>query len=374
MLKTAVLDDINAIRQIDKSDMLSVIVNSTRHHRQATKLAQRVEIDYDRPRAIIIAGMGGSGIGGELLKDWARNRISIPVEVCREYSLPKYADKDTLVIINSYSGETEESLSVLLDAVKRKCKIACVASGGALLNFAGKLDLPYVQVPSGMPPRAALLYLFMPLLIMLEKIGLIRGLDEESSEAFRVIKKVCAQNSPDKPVNNNFAKTFALQICGTVPVVYGFGIYRSAAQRMKCQFNENSKIPAKWEYFSELNHNEVVGWENPGRLAKDFSAIFIRDENEPDQMHRRIETTKTLLPKSMKSYEILSAGKNSLAKMLSVVCIGDFASVYLAILRRVDPTPVKTITLLKKKLEESGLRKKIVSKLTRIAPADPSSS
>jgi glucose/mannose-6-phosphate isomerase len=137
--------------------------------------------------------------------------------------------------------------------------------------------------------------------------------------------------------------------------------------RFKQQFNENSKVPAKWEVFSELNHNEIVGWENAGELGKCFSTIFIRDKEEPTEIRSRIEITKKLVAKAgLAVFEVPVQGKSSLAKMLSTVCIGDFTSVYLAFLRGVDPTPVKTINYLKDTLKQNGVKEKIISELSKL--------
>ncbi len=184
----------------------------------------------------------------------------------------------------------------------------------------------------------------------------------------KLIDKIGAANSPEKPAGENFSKSLAVGICGTVPVVYGFGVYRGLAQRFKQQFNENSKVPSKWEFFPELNHNEIVGWEKTGKPAKCFSAIFIRDKHEPCEIRSRIEITKTLMqPSISKLFEVWSQGKSPLAKMLSTICIGDFTSIYLAILRKVDPTPVNTISLLKEKMKQNGTREKIIRELAKMA-------
>jgi glucose/mannose-6-phosphate isomerase len=244
--------------------------------------------------------------------------------------------------------------------------IFCVSSGGALLRYAEKLKIPYLEVPGGMPPRAALPYLFVPLLVYMEKAGLVSGVSEELSETVEVLEKVCKDNSPEKLVNINFAKTLAQNIGETVPVVYGFGVYRSVAQRFKQQFNENSKSPAKWEYFSELNHNEIVGWEGRGELGKWFT-IIIRDSNEPVEIISRIETTKQIMERSgLVLFDLDVQGKSVLAKMLSAVIIGDFTSVYLAVLHGVDPTPVRTINLLKETLEGNGVKEKIIGELENL--------
>ena len=367
MPKATILDDIDRIKRIDKNDMLSFCVDAPKHYSMAAKLAEKLSISYPKPRTIIMAGMGGSAIGGELLKDWSRERLDVPVEVCREYSLPAYADKNALVIIVSYSGETEESLSVFLDALKRKCMIVCISSGGKLHDFAEKLNVPHLCVPSGMAPRATLPYLFMPMPILLKKLNLVSEVASEISETARILKQVSDANLPRKPLKDNFSKALASSIRETVPVVYGFGFYRAAAQRFKTQFNENSKVPAKWEYFPELNHNEVVGWEAANELAKCFSVILIRDEDEPEPIKQRIEATKELMRKqSLHVFEIHASGKNSLAKMCSVVCLGDFTSVYLAVLREIDPTPVKTISVLKEKIRRSGVKDKVVRELEKM--------
>ena len=209
--------------------------------------------------------------------------------------------------------------------------------------------------------------MFVPLIKSLEKAGVVSNLSGEFSEAIKLVERISNENSPEKPVKDNLAKKLASGIKGRVPVIYGFGIYRSVAQRFKQQFNENSKVPSKWEFFSELNHNEIEGWEKAGNMAKYFSTIFIRDKTEPNEIRNRIEITKTLMPHDSKMFEVWSQGKSALARMLSTVCIGDFTSVYLAILRGVDPTPVETINLLKEKMNQHGTKKKIKRELAKLA-------
>jgi glucose/mannose-6-phosphate isomerase len=368
MTRLEIVDDIDEIRRIDKSNMLSFCVESPRHYAKAAELTKTLSVDYPKPKTIVVAGMGGSGIGGELLKDWTRDRITVPIEVCKEYSLPAYADKNTLVFLVSYSGETEETLKVFLDAIKRNCMSFCISSGGKLHEFAEKLGFPHLLVPSGMAPRATLPYLFMPLITTLEKIGLVSGVNDEISETTAILKQVSAENSPEKSLSRNFSKKLAVNIKGTVPAIYGFGFYRTVAQRLKTQFNENSKNPAKWEFFPELDHNEIVGWEEAEEFAKCFSVIFIRDADEPIEIRQRVEVTKGLMNRQIKKlFEVYGRGESRLAKMASVICTGDFTSVYLAILRGIDPTPVKTITLLKEKLQQTGVKEKVLRELHRLA-------
>ena len=363
----SILDEIEKIKSVDKSNMIDFCLNSAKAYNEAIKLADKVKVDYSKPDNVIVAGMGGSGIGGDLLKDWARNRTTVPIEVNREYHLPAYAGKKSLVLITSYSGDTEESLSAFLDALKRKCMIYCVSSGGALLENADRLKVPYLRVPGGMPPRAALPYLFVPLMRCMEKMGLVSDVYDELSETLPLLERISRDNSLEKSTKENFSKALAQNIGHTVPVVYGFGFYRSVAWRFKQQFNENSKVPAKWEVFSELNHNEIVGWEGADELHKCFSAIFIRDKDEPTEIRSRIEITKRLISKAgLELFEVYAQGKSPLAKMLSTICIGDFTSVYLAVLHGVDPTPVKTINYLKDTLKGNGVKEKILGELAKI--------
>ena len=368
MPKASILDDINEIKRIDKSNMLSFCVDAAKHYEKAAQIAEKATVDYPKPKSIIVAGMGGSAVGGELLRDWAHDTLPVLVEVCREYTLPAYVGKDALTFIVSYSGETEETLSIFLEALKRKSVVICIGSGGTLLDFAEKMNVPNIRVPAGIPPRAAFPYLFIPMLICLRKLGLITEVEPEIREAIATVRQICDENAPEKPLEKNLSKKLATNIFKTVPVVYGFEFYRSVAQRFKQQFNENSKVPSKWETFPELNHNEIVGWEEAGELANHFSVVIIRDKAEPEQIRCRIEASKELLiDKVAGIYEVWSRGEGKLAKMLSTMLIGDFASVYLAILRGVDPTPVKTISTLKDKIVKTGVKQKIVDELQSFA-------
>ena len=364
---TPILDNVDRINAVDKSGMLNFCVNASKHYREAAEIAAKITVNYPKPDSIIVAGMGGSAIGGDLLKDWAKTQLAVPIEVNREYKLPAYANKKTLVFITSYSGDTEETLGSFLDALKRKCMIYCVTSGGALLKFAEKLKIPHLRVPSGMPPRAALPYMLVPLLVYMEKAGLVKGVKEELNETFSLLEKISQDNAPEKPVNENFAKSLAQNIGESTPAIYGFGFYRSVAQRFKQQFNENSKSAAKWEYFPELDHNEIVGWEGRGEQCKWFSVIFIRDIDEPVEIESRIETTKQIMERAgLIMFDLEVQGKSALAKMLSTIVVGDFASIYLAVLRGADPSPVKTINILKDTLKQNGVKDKIVDELEKI--------
>src|SRR4030067_1025556 len=183
------LDDVDEIRRIDKSSMLLYSLEASGHYGEAARLAEKIVVKYPKPDNIIVTGMGGSAIGGELLKDYARSQAPVPIEVSKDYTLPVYADKRSLVVVVSYSGDTEESLGAFLDAQRRKCMVYCVSSGGCLLEFAEKLNVPHLRVPAGMPPRAASPYLLVPQLVLLEKMGLMSDLSASLSEAPTLLEK-----------------------------------------------------------------------------------------------------------------------------------------------------------------------------------------
>lgn len=366
MNEVAILDNAKILRKFDRSNMLQLCLKTSEFCREAITETQRfklpkkvqvsksLQIGFGKPKNIIIAGMGGSAIGGDLLHDWLQNRISVPVEGCRDYRLPAYANEETLVFVISYSGETEETLSVLLDAVKRKCMIVVIASGGTLISFAQTLHLPYIAVRSGLQPRVAVPYLFFPIVIVMEKMGLVEGIEREFEETMHVLEALAKENSFKVPQESNSAKKLAWELRSTVPVVYGFRHYRGVAVRFKSELNENSKIPAKHESFPELNHNDVVGWEASEELTKRFTVVLIRDKDEPPEIRNRIEATKKLvLPKVRKTLEVGAVGKSILAKMFSVLFIGDLTSIYLAILLGVDPSPVKIITTMKQEMQRN---------------------
>jgi glucose/mannose-6-phosphate isomerase len=288
---------------------------------------------------IIVCGMGGSAVGGELLRDLMRDQLPIPIEVSKDYHLPKYADDKTLVFCVSYSGDTEETLSQFAEALKIKCNVICLASGGKLKEWCEKLSLPLILLPSGLQPRAALPYLFLPMLTYLQNVGLV-NLKEDLEESIQVLNGIDL-----KEIDN-----VASEIKDSFVAVYGQ--LPSVSRRFKNQFNENSKIPARFDVFPELDHNEIMGYQNL-ELNKSTSIIFLRDRDETEEMKARIEITRDLIRDSARNvFEIYSSGNSKLAKILSLVYIGDYMSYRLAVLNGIDPEKVENINKLKKGLKE----------------------
>ncbi|MCS4542048.1 MAG: bifunctional phosphoglucose/phosphomannose isomerase [Euryarchaeota archaeon] len=370
----SILDDFDQIKHIDKSNMREAMNRLPENCEDALKLAEKlnipkklritekISIKYKNPEKILVVGMGGSAISGDILRTWLRGSLPIPIEVCREYYLPAYADNSTLVLAISYSGNTEETLSGFIEAIQRKCMVIAITSGGLLLDFCQKLRIPFIKVPSELPPRAAIPYLFFPLVTILKKLDILKLKQREIRETIDLLGEIRELIRAETPTKNNPAKKLAIALMGTIPAIYGFREYESIALRIKTQLNENSKIPAKNEVFPELSHNEIVGWDGPRKLTKMFSAVLIRDPDETPEIRSRIETMRALNlnKKASKVLEIKAIGKSKLARMFSVMYIGDYASLYLAILCGVDPTPIEVITKLKHELAK---RVNIIEKL-----------
>jgi len=362
----SILDDLKIIADIDREGMCKIVGCFPEQCEDAitisrgltipreVKITDKVSIKYGRPRNIIVAGMGGSAIGGNLLKDWLRDTLPISIEVCRGYHLPAYADEETLVLVVSYSGNTEETVSACLDAIEKRCMTVVVTSGGLLQEFSEEFGVPLVRLPRGYPPRSAVAYLFFPLASSLEKLRLIHPIEEEVKEAVAVVAELRDEVRPETPVPLNPSKRLAIGLEGSIPFVCGFDLYESVALRMKTQLNENSKTPAKAEFFPELNHNEAVGWTGLKSLTRSFSVVLIRDDQEPVEIKTRMDVTRRLIFEegAKDVLEIRARGRSRLARMFSAMYVGDFASIYLAVLYEVDPTPVAIIDELKRQLEE----------------------
>jgi len=315
------------------------------------QISSRLEINYAKPRDVLIVGMGGSAIGGDILKDWVSGTVTVPLEVCRDYRLPLYAGSESLVIAVSYSGNTEETLSSFVDAVGRGCRVVAVTSGGVLGDFCKKLSLPLVELPNGMIPRSAIGYLFFPLVIILEKFGLISGIEKELQEAVEVLGKIRDEVVPEVPVTRNRSKRLAAALSGSIPVIYGDRYSRAIAYRSRTQINENSKLLAVSGFLSEIDHNDVLGWEASEEYTKQFSVVFLRTTGDIEEKRLRAEVTRDLISdKAKRVVEVFPEGDFLLANMLSVMYIVDVASIYLAVMNNIDPLSMKSISSLKSQL------------------------
>lgn len=352
----SVLKQLEIIEQIDGAKMLKAIEDFPDQCEEAVSLARTFELTLNLPeiRSVLICGLGGSGIGGDIVKAVLGGEADFPVVVNKGYGLPSFANGTTLCIFVSYSGNTEETLACFEQAVRRGCPIIVVSRNGRLADRAVDERIPWIQIPSGLQPRAALGYLTLPILVCLERLNLIRDVGSDLAEATRILRDKRESWWRHNIIEQNPAQMLAMKLTGKLPVIYGSeGAPEVAALRWKCQFNENAKIPAFWNVFPELNHNETQGWEQLRETTASFSLIILRDKADPDQVKRRIKFTRELIEEQFgQVLEVWAEGESRLARILSLMYYGDFVSTYLAILNGVDPTPVQKIETLKKRLKD----------------------
>ena len=350
------LDDLQLIEKIDKSKMLDTIANFPEQIKETINIVKTAEISkFFKIDNIIMSGMGGSAISGDILQNLLRDRLNISVFVNREYDLPRWANKDTLTIFQSYSGDTEETLSAFKHACQKKCKIICISSGGKLQEYCEKRSISHIKIPSGLQPRAATAFLLFSSLLVLKKINVLKDdVDSEIRETIELTTDLRNKNNKDVAEKNNFSKQIATKLHNTIPQVYGWGIYSPIAIRWCAQFNENSKVIARYDMVPECNHNDIVGWSQNPEVSKKFSCILFRDDKlESIYMAKRLNFMKNLFEDvAANVIEVQVRGKKTLPKMMYAMYLGDFVSCYLAVLRKIDPTPVHIITELKKALSE----------------------
>jgi len=350
------LDSFKRIEKCDESSMLELIESFPQQCRDAQCIGDEFELPQRFKRSyknIVCAGVGGSAIGADLVRSYIAEDAQIPVLVNRNYTLANFVNEDTLVIASSYSGNTEETLSAYREAVSRGSNVIAITSGGKLEKAAKEDGLPCLIIPGGFPPRCALGYSFFPLLTVLAKIGIIRGQAVAIDDAIRNLRKLKDSKIGYKvPHKDNPAKKMAANILGKFPVIYGSSDHIDAVvTRWRGQFAENSKTLSSGHLFPEMNHNEIVGWENPKKTLKECVAIILRDAADHPRISRRMDVTRKLLKREkVKVLEAYSSGKELLARIFSLVYTGDFVSFYLAILNGIDPTPVEKITMIKKEL------------------------
>jgi glucose/mannose-6-phosphate isomerase len=316
---------------------------------QGVKLPARYKREYHN---LVVTGLGGSAIGGDILRTWALARLAIPVLVNRDYDLPGFVNQDSLVVAVSYSGQTEETLSAYQQAVDRGAAVIVVTSGGRLADMAAQDDCAVVRIPGGLSPRAASGYLFAPLALILEELGLVEGAVRELEETVQVLLEVREGINPEVEGSDNLARQIALDLQGNLAVIWGSSAHSEiAAMRWKTQINENAKTPAYFNIFPELNHNEIVGFEAPADLLARLVVIILRDPEDHPRVQRRIDiSTGIIRDRVHKIIEVPARGQSWLARFYSLVYVGDYASYYLAQAYGINPTPVAVIDYLKAEL------------------------
>jgi len=349
------LDSLETYRRYDPEGMLLHLHNLPRQCRDAWREAGEFALpsDFKDIDKVVICGMGGSAIGGDLLRSLASDMPTPIIFVNREYDLPSFVDEETLVVTSSYSGNTEETLSAFGQALKTGCKKLVLTTGGRLGELARKNGVPIFAINYVSQPRAVLGYSFIPLIAFLCRLDLLKDKSAEMAEMVAVLESLLGEVAEGVATSLNPAKQLAGKLSGKLVLVYAGGVLAAVARRWKGQLNENSKNWAFCESFSELNHNAVVGYEFPQEFAKGVYVIMLRSPELHPRLLARYRVTGEILDGAGAGNGIVdSRGEGRLAQMMSLVFLGDWTSYYVAMLNETDPTPVNTIAYLKARLSQ----------------------
>lgn len=296
---------------------------------------------------VVVTGLGGSGIGGSIVQNYVFDKLNVPFIVNKDYSLPAFVNKKSLVIVCSYSGNTEETVAALHHAKKVKATIVCITSGGAIAEYANKKGLDCILVPAGMPPRACIGYSLVQILYTLSHFGLINNSYE------REIAKAIKEMKANENATQKKAMAIAKKIVGKLPIIYSSASFEGMAIRFRQQINENSKMLAWHGAIPEMNHNELVGWRD---AAQDKVVIILRNDDDFEKVQTRIEINKKVFKKYTSAIiEIYSEGNSYWEKIFYFIHLTDWISVILADMRDMDATEVKVIDFLKKSLSKEAV-------------------
>lgn len=346
------LDNIGILREIDRSGMLELVDKLPDMMEEGWAASEKVNIaNAGKINDLVISGMGGSAISGDIVSLALRGKSDFPVFVNRNYGCPKFVGVGTLFLAVSYSGNTEETLSAFKEALKAGSKIISISSGGDLKELSRKNNIPLIEVPKGLPPRAAIGYLLSAVLGALNKAG-AGAFKTDLNETIRSLKRLVKKYGALSASRENEAKQMAKRLYGKTPVILASdGTSYAAGLRWKTQLSENSKITSLLSIFPEMDHNDIVNFSFLKKGSHNYSFVILRDEADPERMKKRIEVTKSLISGNTGGItEVWSQGRSSLERTLSLILYGDYLTIYLAVLSSTDPTPVDIIEKLKKEL------------------------
>ena len=349
-MSEASLDDPAGYAALDPEDMYARVNDLAQQIQAAWRLANALQLpaQYQRATNIVIAGMGGSAIGGSLVEAYASGTSPIPISVWRNYGLPASVSGNTLVIAVSYSGNTEETLSAFHAAYDRGAMLLAITTGGEIGQLAKEWSVPTLRFEYDAQPRATLGYLFTPLLIVMQKLGFLPDLEQSLQTAVQTAEQSRQSWAADVPTDRNLAKQVAQDLHGKTVVVYGADYVAPVARRWKTQLNENSKTWAFYEEFPELDHNAIVGFEYPRTAAGATEVVVLQGSLLPPRIVRRIDVTERLLDEYGVPHRRVDAdGKDALSQMISLISLGDYVSYYLALLNGANPTEIRPINRLK---------------------------
>lgn len=342
------LDDLKMIHERDAQDALGVV------EKQWQQLKQLYDVEL-QPKAeiqnVVVGGMGGSALAATLFSSWPG--LDVPYEVVRDYSLPRFVGSRTLFVASSYSGNTEETLSALSEAERKGAQIAVIAAGGKLADIAKEKGYPLFQIPAGIQPRMAVFYNFAALLQLFVKLGLVdASRQNELHQAADWLGEQGENLLADVPTAQNPAKKLAQELVGNSIAVYAGPKFAPVAYKWKINFNENSKTVAWCNTLPEFDHNELPGWTSHP-VDKPYKVIDIRSTLEHERVQKRFEVSERLLSGKRPHPEVIvPQGDTLLEQLLWTIQLGDFVSIYLALLNGLNPTPVDIIEKLKASLSQ----------------------
>lgn len=340
------LDDLKYIHEKDAQDALGI----------AEKQWQQLQYFFDIPELdftvenIVVGGMGGSALAALISQSWPGYKL--PFEIMRDYEIPAYVSDKTLFIASSYSGNTEETVEAIGKAKQRGAQIVVISAGGKLEEIARSEGYPYAAIPAGMQPRYASLYNFKAIITILERAGLVNENDASATvyEAGGFVQESVGAWRADVKTNQNEAKQLALELSGATPVVYAGPKLYPAAYKWKISFNENAKNVAWCNQFPEFNHNEFLGWTSHP-IEKPYKIIELKSNLEHERTGKRFEVTNKLLSgRWPQPFVVEAKGRTLLEQLLYTIALGDFVSIYLALLNGLNPTPVDLIEKFKTEL------------------------
>ena len=343
------------MEKFDKDNMYGSIWDFPENIVEAIGLGESVNLKnkYSDINKIIVAGMGGSAIGGDVVYSLIGHEIKIPYIVIRGYDIPTWVDSATLVICSSYSGNTEETIAILEKSKSAQAKIVAITTGGELAKLCKKYNFDRVIIPSGLQPRAALAFSFIPLLFILSKLNIIPNNFLEwlisSTNLIKQNRKIYSKKNDDNPI-----WILAKKIYNKIPIIYADSDnLNTIAVRLKGQICENGKILAYHNTFPEMNHNEIVGWEKNSDLFKRYFIIWLFDKKMNKRNKARQVIVMNMLDEiGIDQFKLEVMGNNFEERFLLLIHYGDWLSYWCAILHKIDPSPVKNINILKNKLLE----------------------
>jgi glucose/mannose-6-phosphate isomerase len=352
------LDDVQAIAKLDSEDVLGAAERFAEQCREAWAIgrAARDLPDGAGVESVVVFGMGGSGISGDVVQALVEPRLGVPWRTIKGYGpMPEWVGRNTLVFLVSYSGDTEETLAAFEEVHARGARAVVVSSGGRLAELATGYGMAHVQIPGGLQPRASLGFLALPVLAILVEIGLVPDCSDDVEEAVARLADISKTCGRDVPVEENLAKQLATSLSQRVPVVYGgSGIGEVVAYRFKCDLNEYAKSPAFAASLPEMNHNELEAYGSANAASrKDFVVVMLRDAGDHERIAIRFGIIKRLIESSGSDViEVHSQGISPLARMLTLFMLIQLTAIYAGLINDVDPGPVLVIQNLKQQLAD----------------------